>query len=61
MRTAAHSQEKSRAARRLEELRMRVACKVHKHEGDAEEIREDGLRTYKALEPARKRANESSK
>lgn len=53
------SKSNTDAARRLEELRMKSATKVHKDDGDPEKIREESLRVFKALEPARKRANES--
>jgi hypothetical protein len=61
MRTAAPPKEKSPSARRLTELRIKAACAVHKPVGDTEEIREDGLRVYRALAAVRTRANKSCK
>jgi hypothetical protein len=61
MRTVASPREMSPAAKRLEELRMKAASRVHKTEGDPEEIRQEGLRVFQALELTRKRANKTCK
>lgn len=61
MRATAPAQERSKVAERLQELRIKSACTVHKTEGDVEEIRAEGLRVYEALEKVRERANQSCK
>jgi hypothetical protein len=45
------------AARRLQELRTRAACRVSRPIGDAEVIRNDGLATFEAYRDVRERAN----
>lgn len=52
-------QKQSRAAQRLEHLRQKNACTVHKTYGNPEEIRREGLAVFEALRPARERANKT--
>jgi hypothetical protein len=61
MRTSAPSQERSRAAQRLTELRISMMRRAQKCEGSSEEVREEGLRVYEALKTVRKRANKTLK
>ena len=61
MRIAAPAQRQSETVRRLHELRVKAACRVLKAEGDPEEIRNDGIRVFRAFEKVRKRANDTCK
>jgi hypothetical protein len=54
--TPAHSHT---AAARLQQLREKNACSVHKDIGHPDEIREDGLAVFDALAEVRSRANAS--
>jgi hypothetical protein len=46
---------------RLETLRQAAACRVHKVEGDPEDIRADGQAVYESLAEVRDRANKTAK
>jgi hypothetical protein len=48
---------RERAAIRLQDLRVKAACRVSRPSGDLQEIREDGLATFEALRGVRERAN----
>jgi len=61
MPTSAQTKARSRSTARLQDLRAKTACRVHKAQGDPEEIKQEGLQFYKALEGARKRANSTAK
>lgn len=43
--------------KKLAEYRAKSACMVHKAVGDPEEVRKEGLEFFRALSPARQRAN----
>ena len=51
------SADRARAVARLQDLRVKAACRVNRSTGDSGEIREDGLATFEALENVRGRAN----
>ena len=48
---------RDRATVRLQELRVKAACRVNRSVGDLQKIREDGLATFEALREVRERAN----
>lgn len=51
---------KSKVASRLNDLRVKNACRIHKAHGEAEEIRNEGLSVYSGFAKLRKRANETA-
>ncbi len=60
MPTSAPTKARSKAAARLQQLREKAVCRVHKSNGDQEEIRRDGLEVYRALKGVRERANRTA-
>lgn len=58
---AATKQTKSSSASRLQKLRERSACRVHKAIGDPEALRAEGLSYYEATKKVRARANQSAR
>lgn len=56
--SAAHTETKQQ--KRLAHYRAKAACTVNKAVGDPEEVCEDGIAVFKALAPARARANDTA-
>jgi hypothetical protein len=58
---AKRAKQRTKSSDRLQEMRERSACRVHKAVGDSGELRAEGLSYYHATKNVRARANQKAR